>query len=120
MAVNTGYMDDGKYTAVSSLSVVASRATVLTQDLTVNSVASIGGAFTGQGGATINSGTTLSALGITGIFTSSLTTAQSAATAKIVNGQVIFSVLSLTTNGAALYYRSGNSTYVWPSSGVIG
>ncbi len=32
----------------------------------------------------------------------------------------IFSVLSLTTNGAALYFRSGNSTFVWPSSGVIG
>lgn len=51
---------------------------------------------------------------------SSGTTAQSASTAKVGQGQVLFSVLSLTTNGAALYFRSGNSTYVWPSSGVIG
>ena len=51
---------------------------------------------------------------------SSGTTAQSAATAKVGQAQMIFSILSLTTNGAAIYFRSGNSTYVWPSSGVIG
>lgn len=55
-----------------------------------------------------------------GLIMSSGTTAQSASTTKVTDGQLIFSVLSLTTNGAALYFRSGNSTYVWPSSGVIG
>lgn len=51
---------------------------------------------------------------------SSGTTAQSASTVKVGQGQMIFSILSLTTNGAAIYFRSGNSTYVWPASGTIG
>ena len=127
MAVNTEALDDGKYITCSSISVVASRATLKTVDLvasgtqTVTSTLSVGGAATFQGTTQHNgSNNTFAALGITGLFTSSATTAQSASTAKIVNGQLIFSILSLTTNGAALYYRSGNSTYVWPSSGAIG
>lgn len=54
-------------------------------------------------------------------FISSSTTAQSASSAKIPNqGQIVFSVLSLTTNGAAIYFRSGNSVYGWPSSLAVG
>lgn len=52
---------------------------------------------------------------------SSVTTAQSASSAKVTQqGQIIFSILSLTTNGAAMYYRSGNSVYGWPSSLAVG
>lgn len=163
MASNSGYLDDGKYTTESSLSVVGSRATVLTQDLVVNSTLSVGGATTfssttlvaladgvGSGSAigptqyftseaslglyrsaasqmALSYGT-FNAIGLrassvfqaAGIMLSSATTAQSASTAKVADTQFIFSVLSLTTNGAALFYRSGNSTYSWPSSGVIG
>lgn len=54
------------------------------------------------------------------IILSSATTAQSASTAKVLDGQLIFSILSLTTNGAAMYLRSGNSTWVFESSGAIG
>lgn len=54
-------------------------------------------------------------------FISSTTTNQSPSTTKVTNqGQIVFSILSLTTNGAAMFYRSGNSTYVFESSGVIG
>lgn len=135
MAVNTDYQETSATVfssvslngtgTLSALTVTGGKQT-LTSTLSVNgavtllSTLTVSGAITGQGGATINSGTTLAQLGVTGILTSSATTAQSASTAKIVNGQIIFSILSLTTNGAALYYRSGNSTYVWPSSGAIG
>lgn len=45
-------------------------------------------------------------------FISSSTTAQSGATARIPNqGQLYFSVLSLTSNGAELGFRSGNTVY---------
>ena len=60
-------------------------------------------------------------LAATAILISSATTAQSAASAKIPNqGQIVFSILSLTTNGAAIFYRSGNSVFGWPSSLVVG
>jgi hypothetical protein len=60
-------------------------------------------------------------LAATGILISSATTAQSASSTKIPNqGQIVFSILSLTTNGAAMYYRSGNSVFGWPSSLVVG
>jgi hypothetical protein len=163
MASNSGYLDDGKYTVTSSLSITASRATVATVDL-VTSTLSVGGLVTLSGttlsaladgvgsGAAVGptnfftseaslgfyrsaasqiaqSYGTFNAVGIaassilatTGLLISSATTAQSNSTAKIPNqGQIVFSILSLTTNGAAIYFRSGNSTYAWPSSGVIG
>lgn len=54
-------------------------------------------------------------------FISSSTTNQSASSAKITNqGQIVFSILSLTTNGAAMYYRSGNSVFGWASNLVVG
>ena len=50
-------------------------------------------------------------------FISSVTTNQSGATSKVsVQGQLYFSVLSLTTNGAEFGIRSGNTVYRWPSS----
>lgn len=194
MASNSGYLDDGKYTTTSSLSITASRATVATTDL-VTSTLSVGGtatfsnttisvlaAGTGSGAAvgptnfftseaslgfyrsaasqiatsygTLNLGgglaftseislgfqrsaasqvlmsygtlnvaglTASSVLASTGILISSSTTAQSASSAKIPNqGQIVFSILSLTTNGAAMYFRSGNSVYGWASGLAVG
>lgn len=50
---------------------------------------------------------------------SSVTTAQSASSAKVTQqGQIIFSILSLTTNGCQMFYRSGNSVYVFVSGPV--
>jgi hypothetical protein len=194
MASNSGYLDDGKYTTTSSLSLVASRATLATVDL-VTSTLSVGGAATfssttisaladgvGSGAAigptnfftseaslgffrsgtsqiatsygTLNLGGglaftseislgfnrsaasqiqqsygTFNAVGLaassilatTGLLISSSTTAQSASSVKIPNqGQIVFSILSLTTNGAAMYYRSGNSVYGWASGLAVG
>lgn len=110
-----------------------STAALTVATLVATSTVSAGGAATFSAAVVANS--TISAVGQTsvGLFQanskvtlagaivlSSHTTNQSAATAKVLDGQMIFSVLSLTTNGAALYYRSGNSTYVWPASGTIG
>lgn len=56
-------------------------------------------------------------LAATNILISSATTSASGATAKMPNqGQISFSILSNTTNGAELCYRSGNTVYRWPSS----
>lgn len=139
MAANTEYMDDGNYVTHSSLSIVASRATIKCQDLIVTSQISTGN-FDGQDGSALNptygfnseqslgfyrSAASIKALSYGFLsapqFISSLTTAQSASSAKVTNqGQIVFSILSLTTNGAALYYRSGNSVYGWPSSLAVG
>ena len=163
MASNSGYLDDGKYTTTSSLSITASRATVATVDL-VTSTLSVGGLATfsattiAAGADGVGSGAaigptnfftseaslgfyrsatsqvalsygTFNAAGIqassilaaTGLLISSATTAQSASSAKIPNqGQIVFSILSLTTNGAAMFFRSGNSVYGWPSSLAVG
>lgn len=52
-------------------------------------------------------------------FISSSTTNQSLATAKIPNqGQLAFSILSLTSNGAEFGVRSGNTVYRWFSDAV--
>lgn len=201
MASNAGYLDDGKYTTMSSLSVVASRATVLTQDAVVTSALSVGGTQTAQGGIVANGGVQVgtgtqvittdgtavnppyaftserslgfyrSAASIVGLsygelqlgdgssilpsfgfrsevslgafrsaastmklsygtldtsaasllfgnLASSITTAQSGATAKLGQGQLYFSVLSLTTNGGEFGFRSGNTVYRFQSTAV--
>ena len=164
MASNSGYLDDGKYTTTSSLSITASRATLAAQDIVATSTLSVGGAVTlslttlsaladgvGSGAAVgptnfftseaslgfyrsatsqiAQSYGTFNAVGIqassilaaTGLLISSATTAQSASSTKIPNqGQIVFSILSLTTNGAAMYYRSGNSVFGWASNLVVG
>lgn len=52
-------------------------------------------------------------------FISSSTTAQSGATAKLPNqGQLYFSVLSLTSNGGEFGFRSGNTVYRFASIAV--
>ena len=192
MAANTEALDDGKYVTHSSLSVVASRATVIAQDVTATSVLSTA-ALTVQGTATLNGGgvfssvsvvngtsvntlvanstisavgttslgvlvvnSTISAVGATslgvgtlnstlsaggavtfqstaqvrsaltgigwvygGVFISSATTAQSGATSKISQqGQLYFSVLSLTSNGGEFGFRSGNTVYRFASVDV--
>jgi len=150
MTVNTAQLGDGQYVTTSSISITGgpSRSTLKAEDLVgtstlstaaltvatlvATSTASIGGATTQTGALTTNS--TISAVGqvsvgnfqvnskatFAGAIISSATTNQSASTAKVLAGQLIFSILSLTTNGAALFYRSGNSTFVFESSGVIG
>ncbi len=47
---------------------------------------------------------------------SSSTTAQSGATAKLGDGQLYFSVLSLTSNGGEFGFRSGNTVYRFSST----
>ena len=47
---------------------------------------------------------------------SSSTTAASGATAKLGDGQLYFSVLSLTSNGGEFGFRSGNTTYRFSST----
>ena len=134
MAVNTESLDDGKYTTLSSISVVASRATVQAQDITATSALSVGGAVTMQGAQTFNSTlsvagavtmqstaqvrSSLTAIGwlYAGVFISSATTAQSGATSRISQqGQIYFSVLSLTSNGGEIGFRSGNTVYRFAS-----
>lgn len=51
-------------------------------------------------------------------FVSSTTTSQSGATASLGQGQLFFSVLSLTTNGAEFGFRSGNTVYRFFSDAV--
>lgn len=146
---NTESLDDGNLITHSSLSIVASRATVKTQDITASGVANLStistsvistGAFDAQDGSALNpaygfnseqslgfyrSANSIKALSYGFLsapqFISSQTTNQSASSAKVTNqGQIVFSILSLTTNGAAMYYRSGNSVFGWPSSNVVG
>ena len=148
MAVNTTQQGDGQYVTHSSLSITGgpSRSTVKAEDLVGSSTISTpslavtaisASAISVVNGTSVNTlvaNSTISAVGqvsvgnlqvnskvtLAGVMISSATTAQSASTAKMLNNQFIFSVLSLTTNGAAIYYRSNNSTYVWASSEVIG
>lgn len=62
---------------------------------------------------------TFSAPGVSSaIFASSATTAQSGATAKLGQGQLYFSVLSLTSNGGEFGFRSGNTVYRFFSDAV--
>ena len=49
---------------------------------------------------------------------SSSTTAASGATAKLGDGQLFFSVQSLTSNGGEFGFRSGNSVYRFASVAV--
>lgn len=124
MPANTEALDDGKYVTMSSLSVVASRATVRTTDLVVagnqtltgtlsiTSNLSVGGTTTLQGAARANSVLTAAGWLYGGVFISSATTAQSGATSKVSQqGQLYFSVLSLDTNGGEFGFRSGNTVY---------
>jgi len=54
-----------------------------------------------------------------GVFLSSATTAASGATSKISQqGQLYFSVLSLTSNGGEFGFRSGNTVYRFASVAV--
>ena len=169
---NTESLDDGKYTTLSSISVVASRATVQATDIvarstlsaaattlsgavTLNSTLSVGGAITASAAVTGNStlsvgGAITASAGVTanstasiggavtmqstaqvrsamtaigwlyaGVFISSATTAQSGATSKISQqGQMYFSVLSLTSNGGEIGFRSGNTVYRFASTEV--
>lgn len=136
MAVNTEALDDGKYITHSSVSVVASRATVQAQDLvatstlsaptatltgavTLQSTLSVAGAVTMQGAAQVRSAFTGLGWVYGGVFISSATTAQSGATSKISQqGQIYFSVLSLTSNGGEFGFRSGNTVYRFASVAV--
>ncbi len=152
-----GALDDGKYATGSSLSIVASRATIAAQDVVATSTLSVGGAVTLSGTSVaalavgVGSG---AAIGPTLYFTSevslgfyrsgtsqmaqsfgtfntaatggiafnrlalqsSSTTAQSGATAKLGDGQLYFSVLSLTSNGGEFGFRSGNTVYRFSST----
>lgn len=136
MAVNTESLDDGKYITMSSVSVVASRATVQGQDVvatstlsaptvtftgaaTLTSTLSVGGAVTMQGAAQVRSAFTGIGWVYGSVFISSSTTAQSGATSKISQqGQIYFSVLSLTSNGGEMGFRSGNTVYRFASVAV--
>ncbi len=129
MPANTEALDDGKFVTMSSISVVGSRATVRAQDLTVTGVGaltgaltlsstlSVAGAITAQGAIQANSAVTAAGWLYGGVFISSATTAQSGATSRISQqGQLYFSVLSLSTNGGEFGFRSGNTVYRFPSS----
>jgi len=159
-------LDDGKYTVFSSVSVEASRATLIAQDVTATSVLStaalkastvssvgsvlagalwsstVSGIFYGQAGtaqlpthtfsseaslgfyrsAASNLAASYGTLTLSGVaatvYASSATTAQSGATAKLGQGQLYFSVLSLTTNGGEFGFRSGNTVYRFASVDV--
>lgn len=129
MPVNTSALDDGQYITHSSLSVVASRATIkavdvvatgvaaITGALTLSSTLSVAGAITAQGAIQANSAVTAAGWLYAGVFISSATTAQSGATSRVSQqGQLYFSVLSLTSNGGEIGFRSGNTVYRFPSS----
>ncbi len=132
MAVNTSNLEG--YTVFSSVSLNGSGATLQAKDFkgstlslsgtaTISALSSAKTFIAQEVWASILSGAVKASqltMPASGLYFSSGTTAQSASTAKVGDGQFIISVLSLTTNGAALYYRSGNSTWVWPSSGAIG
>ena len=155
-------LDDGKYTVFSSVSIEASRATLIAQDVTATSVLSgaattisgaatlvstlsVGGVTTHTSAARLPAGSailpgvgfnsevslgffrsaasqvqqsygTFNATGISAtVIASSSTTAQSGATAKLGQGQLYFSVLSLTSNGGEFGFRSGNTVYRFSS-----
>lgn len=131
MPVNTEALDDGKYVTTSSISVVASRATLkavdivatgvaaITGALTLSSTLSVAGAITAQGAIQANSVVTAAGWLAAGVFISSQTTAQSGATSKVSQqGQLYFSVLSLTSNGGEFGFRSGNTVYRFASVAV--
>lgn len=83
---------------------------------TLNSTLSVGGAVTMQGAAQVRSAFTALGWAYAGLFFSSTTTAQSLVTSKMSqNGQIMFSILSLTSNGCEMGYRSGNTVYKWSS-----
>lgn len=135
-----GALDDGKYVTMSSLSIVASRATLAAQDIVATSTFSgAAGTFTGvikvpDGTASAPSYafTSEASLGLyrsgssilqlsyggfkSGQFISATTTSTSATTAnQTVQGSLRFSVLSLSTNGAEIAFLSGNTTYRFSS-----
>lgn len=137
MAVNTEQQNDGKFVTTSSISIVGgpSRTTLKAEDmvgtstlstaafttatLTATSTASVGGAVTMQSTAQVRSALTAIGWLYAGVFISSATTAQSGATSKISQqGQLYFSVLSLTTNGGEFGFRSGNTVYRFASVDV--
>lgn len=134
MPVNTPQLGDGQYVTTSSLSVTGgpSRSTVKAEDvvgtstlsttaltvatLVATSTASVGGAATFQGAAQVRSALTAIGWLYAGVFISSATTAQSGATSRVSQqGQLYFSVLSLTSNGGELGFRSGNTVYRFAS-----
>ncbi len=123
MPVNTTALDDGQYTTLSSVSGTASRSTAKFQDLVATSTLSapattLTGALTGTG-ATFSSAVTAQGWLYAGVFISSATTAQSGATSKVSQqGQFYFSVLSLTSNGGEIGFRSGNTVYRFASVAV--
>jgi hypothetical protein len=120
MTVNTANLED--YTTFSSVSLNGSGATLKALDLNVSRFTSTGTLIAQEVWASLVSAPAVATSTLTAnkFFFSSSTTAQSASTVKVADAQLIISVLSLTTNGAAIYFRSGNSTYVWPASGTIG
>lgn len=136
MPVNTPQLDDGRYVVTSSISVAASRSSLAAQDVTATSVLSgnvttitgaatlrstlsVSGAVTMQGAAQVRSALTGLGWVYGGVFISSATTAQSGATSRLSQqGQLYFSVLSLTTNGAEFGFRSGNTVYIFQSTAV--
>ena len=140
MTVNTAYMDDGQFTTGSSFSAVASRATVKAQDVVATSVlstaaltvqnagtyngaatfastVSVAGAVTMQSTAQVRSALTAVGWLYASVFISSSTTAQSLVTSKVSQqGQIAISILSLTSNGAQMGVRSGNTVYIFEST----
>lgn len=86
---------------------------------TLSSTLSVAGAVTMQGAAQVRSAFTGIGWVYGGVFISSATTAQSGATSKISQqGQMYFSVLSLTSNGGEFGFRSGNTVYRFASIAV--
>lgn len=137
MATNTPQLGDGQYVTTSSISITGgpSRSTLKAEDvvgtstlstaafttatLTATSTASVGGAVTMQSTAQVRSALTAVGWLYGDVFISSSTTAQSGATSKVSQqGQMYFSVLSLTTNGGEFGFRSGNTVYRFASVAV--
>lgn len=85
------------YTVFSSVSLAGSGATLQAQDQTVTRSASVG------------------TLTFTNLAGSAFTVGSSATTRTFADGTFQFSVLSLTTNGAALRFRSGQTIYTFAS-----
>ena len=142
MTVNTPQLGDGQYVTTSSISITGgpSRSTLKAEDVVATSVLSTA-ALTAQGAFTANGAVTAaSTLSVAGavtmqstaqvrsaltavgwlyasVFISSSTTAQSLVTSKVSQqGQIAISILSLTSNGAQLGVRSGNTVYIFEST----
>lgn len=131
MPANTNYLDSTP-TVFSSVSLNGSGATLNALNAVVGSTLSAGGAVTfgsslSVAGAVTMQGTQTFASGQTATFNgpvafrsrtyvSSGTTAQSLVSTKVLDGQFIFSIQSLNTNGMALGLRSGNSVWIFRSS----